>query len=540
MYNFFSKKTPTDKDHQVCREVKKLIDSRPEIDSYAKELLADGNAKNSRELNVFYDNLVEYKSLLEHNDKLNKNNTNNTETQNTNQQQNQNQNQQDSNVGENNNSANNQNLSGDVKDNAPNPPIRKTNTTTNPGNNNVHTGNPILSEPVMERDYNTQQLNSGESQNSGADANQNQNQGQDQNQQQQQQQFQQETGDTTEPPVNGETINPSTLPPKKIFGDPFKREINSATSSETGDNIGYNSQSTSGDNSGYAPGSGGDNSNSNAGGDPNNNNNGQGDNMKDMDPEQKRKAVKATAELVMDAYCMHVPKPFKHFGKFNEYKWDKMVFEGILNPNIEVEPGVTAESFKNHRNQQVDEIFTVTPEVRKSIQEPLEEVLMQRNIMLTPEQRLMGAILMHVGSMAFASFQLSRENKEMLSAFKERTTIIRESGTNQQHYNHSQSANEQQQQYNNQNTQNQNNNSGSTVHHSQPVDTSENASKDDDLANYLSKGRRTTIAGENNSGESMNKQKIERGAPEYKPSSEDKKLAEQVIGTFNQDNNTNG
>lgn len=144
-----------------------------------------------------------------------------------------------------------------------------------------------------------------------------------------------------------------------------------------------------------------------------------GDNLEDLSPAQKRKSAEKTAEALMDMYGKFAPLPFKSWAKISDRKVQQMIFNQEIDPNMEVERGVTVQNYIDAQNEEVEDIFTVDEDTKESIKDPLIDVLMEQEMALTPTQRLMMAVGSHVVSMGFAAYQLSQNNKQALETFKQ-------------------------------------------------------------------------------------------------------------------------
>lgn len=143
--------------------------------------------------------------------------------------------------------------------------------------------------------------------------------------------------------------------------------------------------------------------------------------LQDLSDQQKRKAAKETAKALMMAYCKFVPVPFKKFATISDSKVKRLAMEGKIDLDMQFNLGEntveTVKGFIDANNSQVDEIFTVDEETRKSIEEPLVEVLMEQGMALTPTQRLILAVGTHVTTMTVNTIALVRQNKSALETF---------------------------------------------------------------------------------------------------------------------------
>ena len=142
--------------------------------------------------------------------------------------------------------------------------------------------------------------------------------------------------------------------------------------------------------------------------------------LDDLDAGQKRKAAKKTAEAMLTAYQKFMPMPFKKIASFNMNKLRKLDMSGEISINMPVtEDGLTVGGYAEANNKRVDEIFTVTEEMKNELRDPLTDVLMEQNLSLTPTQRLGIAVGGQVLQFGVHAAQLGFQNKEALKTFKE-------------------------------------------------------------------------------------------------------------------------
>lgn len=141
-------------------------------------------------------------------------------------------------------------------------------------------------------------------------------------------------------------------------------------------------------------------------------------NLDDLSPAQKRKSAEKTADAILQMYCKFSPTPFKTWAKFKDTTIQKMVIDGRLDMNMQLENGVTVKDYIDGTNEQVDEIFEVSEETQQEIKDPLVDVLLEQEIALTPTQRLVIAVGSHVLQMGFSAYQLNQNNKIALESFE--------------------------------------------------------------------------------------------------------------------------
>lgn len=133
-----------------------------------------------------------------------------------------------------------------------------------------------------------------------------------------------------------------------------------------------------------------------------------------LNPNTKKKAAEQTADAILKGYSRVAPIPFKWLAKVNERKVKKLEFEGHIDISIEVSDGMTFDDYMKQTNEQVDEIFTVEGDTLDEIREPLIEVLMEQEMELTPQQRLLMAVVSHLFQMLTAALSLRKQNNDIL------------------------------------------------------------------------------------------------------------------------------
>lgn len=115
----------------------------------------------------------------------------------------------------------------------------------------------------------------------------------------------------------------------------------------------------------------------------------------DLNPSQKRKAAKQTAEMLLGVYCQYIPEVYKFFVKIPFKKLDKIISAGEINLDTAITnqgEDMTVKQYFDGLRGSIDTLFEVDEETRQNILEPLIEVLMEKELALTPMQRLMFAI----------------------------------------------------------------------------------------------------------------------------------------------------
>lgn len=248
------------------------------------------------------------------------------------------------------------------------------------------------------------------------------------------------------PPVSESVGGQNTEgePVFKDFGDPFDKPLPQAPVNGAA-NAGEGNNQQQQQNPGEGQTTGNDQQNQNQGNNTQSGDAGAGAqtgnaSMQDMDPAAKKRAFEQTADAIMSAYGQYIPPIFAGYAKIDDYNFDKLVYEGKIDPRMNIGNGTTVSQWKTAANEQADQIFAMSKEQHDSIREPLVEVLMENNFSLTPMQRLLIAVGMHVGSMGYAAYKISKENKMILE------TLSRKYKTEKSHFDSTQEFSNTQQQ----------------------------------------------------------------------------------------------
>ncbi len=115
----------------------------------------------------------------------------------------------------------------------------------------------------------------------------------------------------------------------------------------------------------------------------------------DLNTSQKRKAAKQTAEMLLGVYCQYIPEVYKFFVKIPFKKLDKIISAGEIDLKTQITHqgrDMTVQEYFNDLRGSIETLFDVDEETKTAILEPLIEVLMEKELALTPMQRLMFAI----------------------------------------------------------------------------------------------------------------------------------------------------
>jgi hypothetical protein len=148
------------------------------------------------------------------------------------------------------------------------------------------------------------------------------------------------------------------------------------------------------------------------------------DNLKDLDEGQKRKAFKRTAKAIVMAYKQFSGKPFEYIATkdISEAKMVEYHTTGELDTNLMLElpqdEHLTVRQFFEQHCLAADGMFKLDPEIETEIEEALTDVLMEKQIALTPMQRLGFYVVQDLGAKVIALVQFKSNITQTLEFLK--------------------------------------------------------------------------------------------------------------------------
>jgi len=146
-------------------------------------------------------------------------------------------------------------------------------------------------------------------------------------------------------------------------------------------------------------------------------------NLKDLPPDTKRKAIKKTSEIVAKIYAGALPILPKLMSKIPEAKLERMSWndEIDLSMRLELPDGskTNVGSYIRVYNQQLDDELVISPEQQKDFQDCLKDVLEEKQVAMTPMQRLIATGSAHLFTMVAVSIQNMVMMKKNLDYWKE-------------------------------------------------------------------------------------------------------------------------
>ena len=145
-----------------------------------------------------------------------------------------------------------------------------------------------------------------------------------------------------------------------------------------------------------------------------------GGNEKKLTAKEQRDGAEKTADIALLAWKNYLPLPFVYFGKIDVKKLKNAEKKGEIDLQAPVDRRGTlfierVEKF----NREVETSFEVTDEEVNAIREPLIDVLMEKEVSLTPTQRLMFVAGQFVVAKVINVVRLISEQREMISDMKE-------------------------------------------------------------------------------------------------------------------------
>lgn len=138
---------------------------------------------------------------------------------------------------------------------------------------------------------------------------------------------------------------------------------------------------------------------------------------------EKRKNVEKTADVILASVQNILPLPFQTLARYRESHIQKLELADEINLDLVIkEDGTTVGGYIEEHNLKVSEILSLSDEDIETIKEPLVDVLMEKEIELTPTQRLLvasGNILIKMGITSLQLMQMKRTELEQFKIFHE-------------------------------------------------------------------------------------------------------------------------
>ena len=156
-------------------------------------------------------------------------------------------------------------------------------------------------------------------------------------------------------------------------------------------------------------------------------------NLEDLNPAQKKKAVKGTADAILQAYRNFVPKGLTYLSTYDTKKLKKLHSKGEIDIDAPVNrDGTTFFEYVSIFNDNVEEAFRFSNDEIEQLREPLEDVLMENNVAFTAMQRLVFVMAQQlVGKfMLVIKFVSEKRNtiNEMKAMHSEKLELMRQQG----------------------------------------------------------------------------------------------------------------
>lgn len=143
-------------------------------------------------------------------------------------------------------------------------------------------------------------------------------------------------------------------------------------------------------------------------------------NLRDLTPNEKRDAAQKTARGLTEAYCVYVPLVFKYIAKHDTKKLEKLHKKGEIDIDIPVKrDGTTFAQYVNIYNDKVDEAFTKSDETKQAIETAVYDVLMEKDIAMTPMQRLLMVVGQDMIANTVLGIKFYMEKKDDMETLRE-------------------------------------------------------------------------------------------------------------------------
>lgn len=156
-------------------------------------------------------------------------------------------------------------------------------------------------------------------------------------------------------------------------------------------------------------------------------------NISNLTSKEKKAAIEKTAEIIIANYAQLMPLLFKKLASVNMNKMKQLNLEGKLLWMLQLDDGnggvITPKQFFERYNSKVESLFVVTEAMKEEVRQPLIDVLMEKDIAMTPTQRLLAAVGGQVIMFAFQAWELKQEINGAVDTFKLLTNEYNNSGS---------------------------------------------------------------------------------------------------------------
>jgi len=145
--------------------------------------------------------------------------------------------------------------------------------------------------------------------------------------------------------------------------------------------------------------------------------------LDDLSPTEKRKQVEMFADAILETYGQLYHAAFSGYCSVKMNKMEVLDRDGTIRLSMVIERGENGEMTIREQflkyNEKVNDAFTVTPEMKEQLREPLIAVLMEKGIAPTPMTTLLIVAGSHLLQGIFNAAQLKAEIKEQTETFKQ-------------------------------------------------------------------------------------------------------------------------
>ncbi len=143
---------------------------------------------------------------------------------------------------------------------------------------------------------------------------------------------------------------------------------------------------------------------------------------------EKQEAAACAAEELIDSYVQYTPMLFKYISRFPEKKLKKLVLEGKVDENLQLNVDgqvCTLNERVTKYNAEIETAFDVEPEFKEKLMPPLTRVFAKAGVGLSDGQFIAIEVGKDLVQKGFLVYQLRQQNAEMLLAMQDYTTQIR-------------------------------------------------------------------------------------------------------------------
>lgn len=146
-------------------------------------------------------------------------------------------------------------------------------------------------------------------------------------------------------------------------------------------------------------------------------------NLKDMPSGIKKKAINKTARMISRAYAHWIPLGVRWVAKVPEKKLQRMQWSDEIDVNVKLDmPDGTEPTIAEYiytYNEEIDKNIVITEEQREEFEDALKDVLEEKQVAMTPTQRLVACMFEQTATLVMIGIQNRHIMMKNLNFWKE-------------------------------------------------------------------------------------------------------------------------